>query len=45
MTFVYVSSAEDGDIGLYTLRSDGSLAPGARFRALAMVLPMSFSPD
>jgi 6-phosphogluconolactonase len=45
MTFVYVSSAEDGDIGLYTLRSDGSLAPGARFRALAMVMPMSISPD
>ena len=24
-TFVYVSNAEDGDIGMYTLRPDGSL--------------------
>jgi 6-phosphogluconolactonase len=45
MTFVYVSNAEDGDIGLYTLRPDGSLAPGQRFKAGAMVMPMSVSPD
>ena len=45
MTFVYVSSAEDGDIGLYTLRADGSLAPGQRVKAGAMVMPMSVSPD
>jgi 6-phosphogluconolactonase len=45
MTFVYVSSAEDGDIGLYTLRPDGSLAPGQRFKAGANVMPMSVSPD
>ena len=32
MTFVYVSNAEDGDIGLYTLRPDGALAPGQRFK-------------
>jgi 6-phosphogluconolactonase len=44
-TFVYVSNAEDGDIGLYTLRPDGSLAPGERFKAGAMVMPMSVSPD
>ena len=30
-TFVYVSNAEDGDIGMYTLQADGSLQPGQRF--------------
>jgi 6-phosphogluconolactonase len=45
MTFVYVSNADDGDIGLYTLRPDGSLALGQRFKAGAMVMPMSVSPD
>ena len=45
MTFVYVSNAEDGDIGLYTLRSDGSLQPGQRFKAGPNVMPMSVSPD
>ena len=45
LTFVYVSNAEDGDIGLYTLRSDGSLQPGQRFKAAPMVMPMSVSPD
>ncbi|HEU4351253.1 MAG TPA: beta-propeller fold lactonase family protein [Burkholderiales bacterium] len=45
VTFVYVSNAEDGDIGLYTLGPDGSLAPGQRFKAGAMVMPMSVSPD
>jgi 6-phosphogluconolactonase len=44
-TFVYVSNAEDGDIGMYTLRSDGSLEPGKRFKAAKMVMPMSVSPD
>jgi 6-phosphogluconolactonase len=44
-TFVYVSNAEDGDIGLYTLRSDGSLRPGARFKAEKAVMPMTVSPD
>jgi len=44
-TFVYVSNAEDGDIGMYTLRSDGSLQPGSRFKAGPMVMPMSVSPD
>ena len=32
-TFVYVSNAEDGDIGMYTLQADGSLQPGQRFKA------------
>ena len=27
-TYVYVSNAEDGDIGMYTLQPDGSLAAG-----------------
>ena len=44
-TFVYVSNAEDGSIGLYTLASDGSLQPGARFEAGKPVMPMSVSPD
>ena len=44
-TYVYVSNAEDGDIGLYTLQSDGSLTPGARFKAAKIVMPMSVSPD
>jgi len=45
VTFVYVSNAEDGDIGMYTLRPDGSLQPGQRFKAGSMVMPMSVSPD
>jgi 6-phosphogluconolactonase len=45
VTFVYVSNAEDGEIGLYALRPDGSLAPGQRFKAGAMVMPMTVSPD
>ena len=28
-TFVYVSNADDGDIGVYTLQADGSLQAGA----------------
>jgi 6-phosphogluconolactonase len=32
-TFVYVSNAEDGDIGMYTLQFNGSLQPGPRFKA------------
>ena len=45
VSYVYVSSAEDGDIGLYTLRDDGTLQPGQRFKAAPMVMPMSVSPD
>ncbi|HXM82365.1 MAG TPA: beta-propeller fold lactonase family protein [Burkholderiales bacterium] len=44
-TFVYVSNAEDGEIGMYTLQSDGSLQPGPRFKAEKVVMPMTVSPD
>lgn len=44
-TYVYVSNAEDGDIGMYTLRADGSLEPGPRFAAAKALGPMAVSPD
>jgi 6-phosphogluconolactonase len=44
-TFVYVSNAEDGDIGMYSLQSDGSLHPGPRYKAEKIVMPMTVSPD
>jgi 6-phosphogluconolactonase len=44
-TFVYVSNAEDGNIGIYTLQPDGSLQPGPRVDAGKIVMPMSVSPD
>ena len=44
-TFVYVSNAEDGDIGMYTLQTDGSLRPGQRYKAEKIVMPMAVSPD
>jgi 6-phosphogluconolactonase len=44
-TYVYVSNAEDGDIGMYRLASDGTLTPGARVEAGKLVMPMSVSPD
>jgi len=44
-TFVYVSNADDGDIGAYALRADGSLAPLARAPAAKVVMPMAVSPD
>ena len=44
-TFVYVSNAEDGDIGMYTLQPDGSLQSGSRFKAEKLVMPMAVSPD
>jgi len=44
-TYIYVSNGEDGDIGLYTLQSNGALAAGARFRAEKPVGPMSVTPD
>src|SRR5438552_3415175 len=44
-TFVYVSNAEDGDIGMYTLQADGSLQPGQRFKATKLLMPMAVSPD
>ncbi|HEX9397864.1 MAG TPA: beta-propeller fold lactonase family protein [Burkholderiales bacterium] len=45
VTYVYVSNAEDGDIGMYTLQTDGSLKAGERFKADKVVMPMSVSPD
>ncbi len=44
-TFVYVSNAEDGNIGTYTMLPDGDLLPGARVEAGKPVMPMSVSPD
>lgn len=44
-TFVYVSNAEDGDIGVYRLLDSGALEPRARTRAAATVMPMAVSPD
>jgi 6-phosphogluconolactonase len=44
-TYVYVSNAEDGDIGMYTLQADGTLQPGPRTKAANLVMPMSVSPD
>jgi 6-phosphogluconolactonase len=44
-TYVYVSNAEDGNIGMYTLQADGTLQPGAKFEAGKPVMPMSVSPD
>lgn len=44
-TFVYVSNAEDGDIGVYAMKSDGTLSPGARVPAAKVVMPMAVSPD
>src|SRR2546423_1418554 len=44
-TFVYVSNAEDGTIGMYTLQADGSLQPGARVEAAKLVMPMAVAPD
>src|SRR3954447_17594447 len=44
-TFVYVSNAEDGDIGMYALQADGSLQPGERVKAAKLVMPMAVSRD
>jgi 6-phosphogluconolactonase len=44
-TYVYVSHAEDGDIGCYTLQADGSLTQFARVQVAAAVMPMAVSPD
>jgi 6-phosphogluconolactonase len=45
VTFVYVSNAEEGDIGLYLMQPDGSLRAGPRFKADRTVMPMSVSRD
>src|SRR5580765_8466959 len=44
-TFVYVSNADDGDIGVYQMQDSGELQPGARVRAASVVMPMAVSPD
>ena len=44
-TFVYVSNAEDGNIGVYTLQPNGTLQAGPRVDAGKIVMPMSVSPD
>jgi 6-phosphogluconolactonase len=44
-TYVYVSNAEDGDIGMYRLLDSGELQPGARAKAASVVMPMAVSPD
>jgi 6-phosphogluconolactonase len=44
-TYVYVSNAEDGNIGMYTMEGDGTLKPGDRVEAGKLVMPMSVSPD
>jgi 6-phosphogluconolactonase len=44
-TFVYVSNAEDGDIGMYRMQDSGELQPGARAKAASVVMPMAVSPN
>ena len=44
-TFVYVSHADEGDIGVYSVQTDGSLKPGERAKAANVVMPMAVSPD
>jgi 6-phosphogluconolactonase len=44
-TYVYVSNAEDGDIGAYTLQADGKLTLNTRTKAANLVMPMAVSPD
>src|SRR5436305_8799360 len=44
-TFVYVSNAENGDIGVYSMQPDASLKPGDHAKAANLVMPMAVSPD
>lgn len=44
-TYVYVSNADDGDIGTYRMLDSGELQPGARAKAASVVMPMAVSPD
>ena len=44
-TFVYVSNAEDGDIGVYRLLDSGELQASGRAKAANVVMPMAVSPD
>jgi len=44
-TYVYVSNAEDGDIGVYALEANGSLRVMPRAAAAKAVMPLAVSPD
>ena len=44
-TFVYVSNAEDGDIGAYAMQPDGALTALARVPVAKLVMPMAVSPN
>src|ERR1700692_2384750 len=44
-TFVYVSNADDGDIGVYRMLDSGERQPAARVKAASVVMPMVVSPD
>src|SRR6266852_5244983 len=44
-TFVYVSNAEDGEIGAYVMQADGALKTLARVQAAKVVMPMAVSPS
>jgi 6-phosphogluconolactonase len=44
-TFVYVSNADDGDIGIYALQPDGTLKDAGRVPAGKPVMPLATSPD
>ena len=44
-TFAYVSNAEDGDIGVYSLNLDGVLKSLARVPVGTRVGPLAASPD
>ena len=44
-TFVYVSNADDGDIGAYRMLDSGELQPGARAKAASIVMSMAVSTD
>src|SRR3954469_17698526 len=45
VTFVYVSNADDGDIGMYRLMDDGPVQPGPRFKAAEVVMQVTVSGD
>jgi 6-phosphogluconolactonase len=44
-TFVYVSNADDGDIGIYRMLDSGELQTVAKAKAASVVMPMAVSPD
>src|SRR5260221_13215853 len=44
-TFVYVSNADDGEIGTYTMQPDGSIKPGQGVKAEKIVMPIAGRPD